>query len=48
MRIDEIPVRDGTIIAAAVYRPESGGPFPALHDAAYPSALVLPVDRQRM
>jgi uncharacterized protein len=30
MNVYEIPVRDGIIIAAAVYRPESGGPFPAL------------------
>src|SRR5665213_1084650 len=30
MKVYEIRVRDGITIAVAVYRPESGGPFPAL------------------
>jgi hypothetical protein len=30
MKVYEIPVRDGVTIAVAVYRPEAGGPFPAL------------------
>jgi putative CocE/NonD family hydrolase len=30
MEVHDIPVRDGIAIAVAVYRPQSGGPFPAL------------------
>jgi predicted acyl esterase len=51
----EIPLRDGTVTRATVYRPEAGAPVSAIpedlqpavqtvfHDGARPSHLSLPV-----